>query len=115
MLNNTPSWLHNIKPDDVEDLLRSEKSVVREFARWMSEPDKVLALQAEVTRLSQENLRLRTVMLAAHDEIAERWESHRDAEGYRPHDLMLQLKSGTGYYPGLIEKILNKRDDGTGY
>jgi len=115
MTSVAPSWLHSIKPDDVEDLLRSEKGVIREFARWVSEPDKVLALQAEVTRLSQENLRLRTVMLAAHDEIAEHWESYKDAKGFGPHNLMQNLKHGTGYYPGMVQKLTNGHDDGTGY
>lgn len=115
MTSNTPSWLQSIKPEDVEELLRSDKGVMREFARWVSEPSKVLALQHEVTRLAQENLRLRTVMMAAHDEITERWEAHCDAEGFGPQNLVRHLKEGTGFYPGLIDKLPGGGNDGTGY
>lgn len=115
MNSNIPSWLHRISEDDVQELMRSDKGIVREFARWVSEPNKVTALQAEVTRLSQENLRLRTVMLAAHEEIGERWEAHCDADGFGPQNLMRHLREGTGYYPGLIEKLPGGKDDGTGY
>lgn len=105
MTNNVPGWLHSIKEEDVELLLRSHKGIVREFAQWVSEPRKVDALQMEVTRLAQENLRLRTVMMAACEEIGEHWEAHCDADGYGPQSLMRHLKDGTGYYAGMVEKI----------
>jgi len=115
MSNTTPSWLHNINEEDIDLLLRSERGIIREFARWVSEPSKVLALQTEVTRLAQENLRLRTVMMAAHEEITERWDAHCDAEGFGPQNLVRHLKEGTGFYPGLIDKLPGGKDDGTGY
>jgi hypothetical protein len=115
MSNKTPSWLHSINEGDIQELLRSDKGVIREFARWVSEPSKVAALQAEITRLCQENLRLRTVMLAAHDEITEHWDAHCDAEGYGPQNLVRHLKEGTGFYPGMIDKLPGGRNDGTGY
>jgi hypothetical protein len=106
-----PNWLHNIKEEDVESLLRSNKDVIREFAQWISEPRKVDALQEEVTRLAQENLRLRTVMMAAHEEISEHWESHCDDEGYGPQNLVRHLHDGTGYYPGMLEKLKVRNDE----
>ena len=105
MTNRVPSWLHHICEEDVEMLLRSEKGIIREFAQWVSEPRAVEALQAEVTHLARENLRLRTVMMAAAEELGEYWEAHCDAEGYGPQSLMRHLREGTGYYPGMIEKI----------
>ena len=105
MTNRIPNWLHNIKEEDVEILLKSEKAIIKEFAQWVSEPRKVEALQAEVTRLARENLRLRTVMMAAHEEITEHWVSHCDNEGYGPQNLVRHLHDGTGYYPGMLEKI----------
>lgn len=111
MTDNVPGWLHSIKEEDVELLLRSERGVIREFAQWVSEPRKVDALQREVTRLAQENLRLRTVMMAAYEEIGERWEAHCDADGYGPQSLMRHLRDGTGYYAGMVEKI-GKVSDG---
>ena len=110
MTNKVPGWLHSLKEEDVELLLRSHKGIVREFAQWVSEPRKVEALQMEITRLAQENLRLRTVMMAASEEIGEHWEAHCDAEGFGPQNLMRHLREGTGYYPGMIEKIKGGRD-----
>jgi hypothetical protein len=105
-----PKWLHHIDEEDIRKLLESEKGVIRQFAQWVSEPSRVLALQNEVTRLAQENLRLRTVMLAAHQEIVEHWESHCDDEGYGPQSLVRHLKDGTGYYPGYVDKISKPKE-----
>jgi hypothetical protein len=115
MSESLPKWLHHIDEEDIRKLLESEKGIVRQFAQWVSEPNRVQALQAEVTRLSQENLRLRTVMMAAHDEITEHWDAHCDPDGYGPQNLVRHLKEGTGYYPGLIERLPGGRNDGTGY
>jgi hypothetical protein len=103
MSNDVPGWLHRINEQDVEDLLRSHKGVIRDFARWVSEPSKVAALESEVTRLSQEILRLRTVQLRAYDEIKDFWDAHCDAEGFGPQNLLRHLHEGTGYYPGYAE------------
>jgi hypothetical protein len=103
-----PKWLHHIDEEDIKKLLQSEKGVIRQFAQWVSEPSKVIALQNEVARLAQENLRLRTVMLAAHQEITEHWESHCDDEGYGPQSLVRHLKEGTGFYPGFVDEASKK-------
>lgn len=109
MTNRVPKWLHSIREEDVENLLNSDKGVIQEFARWVSEPMKVDALQAEVTRLAQENLRLRTVMLAAHEEITQHWEAHCDDEGYGPQSLVRHLSEGTGYYPNMLERLRREK------
>ena len=111
MTNKVPNWLHSINEEDVELLLSSNKGVIREFAQWVSEPSKVEALQVEITRLAQENLRLRTVMLAAHDEITERWEAHCDTEGYGPQSLVRHLRDGTGFYPDMTERLRKGNDE----
>lgn len=111
MSNALPKWLHHINEDDIQLLLRSDKGVVRQFAQWVSEPNRVLALQAEITRLSQENLRLRTVMMAAAEEIGDHWESHCDEDGYGPQNLQRHLREGTGYYPGYVDTIAGKGGD----
>jgi hypothetical protein len=90
--------------------MQSDKGIVRQFAQWISEPNRVQALQNEVTRLAQENMRLRTVMLAAHQEIVEHWESHCDEGGYAPQSLIRHLRDGTGYYPGYVEEISKQRE-----
>lgn len=108
MSGAVPGWLHSIKEEDVEKLLSSDKGVIREFARWVSEPSKVDALHAEVTRLSQEILRLRTVQLRAYDEIKDFWDAHCDAEGLGPQNLLRHLQEGTGYYPGYIDLAIGR-------
>lgn len=105
MTSRVPNWLHHICEDDVDLLLRSDKGIVREFAQWVSEPRKVEALQMEVTRLAQENMRLRTVMMAAQEEITRCWAAHVDDDGYGPDVLVRHLHDGTGYYAGMVEKI----------
>lgn len=104
MTNHLPKWVTQLTENDVKSLLESDKEIMRQFARWISEPGKVMALQCEVTRLAQENLRLRTVMLAAHDEIKEHWDSHCNNEG-GPVNLMNNLKHGSGFYPGYADQV----------
>ena len=65
----------------------------------------------EVERLRQEIIRLRTVMLAAHDEITEFWAAHCDADGYGPQSLVRHLRDGTGYYPGMLERLEGSKDE----
>ena len=87
--------------------------MIREFARWMMEPDQVAALQLEIGRLSKENLRLRTIMMAAHQEIIEHWDAHCDPEGFGPQNLIRHLKEGTGYYPGYVNDIITQEKGAT--
>ena len=100
-----PKWIHHIDEDDIRLLLQSDKGVIRQFAQWVSEPNRVQALQAEITRLAQENLRLRTVMLAAAEEIGDHWEAHCDEEGYGPQSLQRHLREGPGFYPGYLDEL----------
>lgn len=62
MTNHIPKWVTQLTEGDVRLLLDSDKEIMREFARWVNEPSKVTALQYEVTRLAQENLRLRIIL-----------------------------------------------------
>ena len=112
MVNNQiPKWVSNISESDVKLLLESDKEVMRQFAKWASEPSRVAALQMEITRLSQEILRLRTVMLAAHSEITEQWHSHCDSDGFGPTNLVRHLKEGTGFYPGFVDEVIKGGND----
>lgn len=62
MTNRIPKWVTQLTEGEVKMLLESDKEIMREFACWVSEPSKVTALQDQVTRLAQENLRLRTLL-----------------------------------------------------
>lgn len=75
------------------------------------ESPKLEDLIAEVERLRQENIRLRTIMLAAHDEITEFWAAHCDPEGYGPQSLVRHLRDGTGYYPGMLDRLKEVKDE----
>lgn len=48
----------------------------------------------ELRRLHEENARLKTVMVAAAEEIAAHWDAHCDEEGYGPANLMHRLEKG---------------------
>ena len=74
----------------------------------MMEPDRIVALQLEIERLSIDNMRLRTIMIEAHDEIAEHWSAHCDETGAGPSNLIRVLRTGGGYYPGHLSRIQTK-------
>lgn len=58
---------------------------------------------------------LKTVMIAAAEEIQEHWDAHCDAEGYGPANLMHRLEEGIaseyGYTAGAFAKLTAERDD----
>ena len=69
---------------------------------------------AELRRLYAENDRLRTVMVAAAEEIDSHWEAHCDSEGYGPVNLMRRLEQGIaaeyGYTAGEFKRLRAQRD-----
>lgn len=66
-------------------------------------------LLAEIDRLRAEAANLRTVMIAAAEEIAAHWDAHCDAEGYGPVNLLRRLEQGIpseyGYTAGAFAKL----------
>ena len=56
--------------------------------------DSTDSLRAEVERLKRENANLRSVMIAAAEEIHEHWDAHCDSDGYGPANLMRRLEAG---------------------
>ncbi len=64
---------------------------------------------AELRRLHEENRKLKTVMVAAAEEISANWEAHCDSEGYGPANLMRRLEQGIaseyGYTAGAFAKL----------
>lgn len=87
--------------------LRSEvaslKETERKFGTIMhAEMDKAEQLRAE-------NAKLKTVMIAAAEEIHEHWDAHCDAEGYGPANLMRRLEDGIpseyGYTAGSFNTL----------
>lgn len=64
---------------------------------------------AELRRLHTENEALKTVMVAAAEEIHEHWQAHCDAEGYGPANLMRRLEEGIpsqyGYTAGRFAEL----------
>lgn len=63
----------------------------------------------EIAELRAENAKLRTVMVAAAEEIQAHWEAHCDAEGYGPANLMRRLEEGIpseyGYTAGAFAEL----------
>lgn len=66
-------------------------------------------LTARNVELEQDNANLRTVMIAAAEEILQHWQAHCDAEGYGPANLVRRLEMGIpseyGYTAGAFEKL----------
>lgn len=64
---------------------------------------------AEITRLRAEAEELRSVMIAAAEEIQAHWPAHCDAEGYGPANLMRRLEDGIpsqyAYTAGDFERL----------
>ena len=71
-------------------------------------------LRAEVERLKGENANLKTVMVAAAEEIHQHWDAHCDAEGYGPTNLMRRLEKGIpsqyGYTAGAFAELRQRAD-----
>lgn len=72
------------------------------------------ALVAERDAAQRDNAKLRTVMIAAAEEISAHWDAHCDAEGYGPANLMHRLEQGIpseyGYTPGAFAELKAERD-----
>lgn len=70
-------------------------------------PDEEAA--AELARLRADNENLRSVMIAAAEEILEHWDAHCDADGYGPANLMHRLEAGIpseyGYKAGDFARL----------
>jgi hypothetical protein len=69
-----------------------------------------LQLSTEVYEAQKTIENLKTVMIAAAEEIQDHWEAHTDKEGYGPSNLMLRLEKGVaenylGYSAGAFAKL----------
>ena len=69
--------------------------------------DKIITYAAAVS--AADNASLRTVMIAAAEEIQAHWDAHCDAEGYGPANLMRRLEEGIpsqyGYTAGRFAEL----------
>lgn len=94
-LNNTPNWMR--------ESYGSWKDCVLTYDRAPFEA------AAEITRLRAEAAELRSVMIAAAEEIQAHWPAHCDAEGYGPANLMRRLEEGIpsqyAYTAGDFERL----------
>lgn len=71
-------------------------------------------LRQRVEDLTKECDALKTVMVAAAEEIQAHWSAHCDAEGYGPANLIRRLEEGIpseyGYTAGAFERLTKERD-----
>ena len=67
-----------------------------------------------IESLSAQIATLKTVMIAAAEEIASHWQAHCDAEGYGPQNLLRRLEEGIpseyGYTAGAFAALTAERD-----
>jgi hypothetical protein len=72
------------------------------------------AQQTEIERLRAEVTNLRTVMVAAAEEISAHWVAHCDAEGYGPVNLQRRLEEGIpseyGYTAGAFAELKSEAE-----
>jgi len=76
--------------------LRAEREADRQIDR----------IEIENARLRDDVARLRSIMLAAAEEIEEVYDAHRDAEGCGPESLLRALRSGSGDYRNDVVTVL---------
>jgi hypothetical protein len=71
-------------------------------------------ITAATAALRAELAKIRTVMIAAAEEISEHWDAHCDAEGYGPVNLMHRLEQGIpseyGYTAGEFARLRAEMD-----
>lgn len=83
-------------------LVESLYEYMNEYASIVSATDK-----KRIEELEKENANLKTVMIAAAEEIQEHWAAHCDEEGYGPTSLMRRLEQGIpakyGYSSGAFK------------
>jgi len=77
--------------------------------KWIDVEDAHAHAAAVSTAKDAEIAKLKTVMVAAAEEIQAHWEAHCDAEGYGPANLMRRLEEGIpsqyGYTAGAFEQL----------
>lgn len=77
--------------------------------KWLDLHKSVAALVAKRDAAQRDNAKLRTVMIAAAEEISSHWDAHCDAEGYGPANLMHRLEEGIpseyGYTAGAFAAL----------
>ena len=70
------------------------------------------ALEYYCNQLEQQAEHLKTVMIAAAEEISKHWDAHCDEEGYGPVNLLRRLESGIpaqyGYSAGDFRRLQEK-------
>jgi len=70
----------------------------------------------EKIKLEKEVENLKSVMVAAAEEIMEHWDAHCDKEGYGPSNLMHRLEKGlgadySGYKPGAFKRLQDQVEE----
>lgn len=106
---------------DTEALVQKLRYMGRQYAAGQASrggsPRKHYLEEAADTieRLTRENAALKTVMIAAAEEIHAHWQAHCDADGYGPQNLMRRLEEGIpseyGYTAGAFAELKRERDE----
>jgi hypothetical protein len=93
--------------DDEADLCRNDGAT--DIAHVEQAAAMIRSQQAQIEELRQQVANLKTVMIAAAEEIHAHWDAHCDADGYGPANLMRRLEEGIpakyGYTAGRFEEL----------
>jgi hypothetical protein len=97
----------------LSDKLRRHEDLMRHVPE-MREPIELREWLAALASMRADNANLRTVMVAAAEEIHAHWDAHCDAEGYGPASLMRRLEEGIpaeyGYTAGTFASLQARLD-----
>jgi hypothetical protein len=103
---------------DEETLAQFAERMIVECEKHRTHAEAMCRVAEDVTaerdQLRHHNENLRSVMVAAAEEISEHWEAHCDADGYGPVNLMARLENGIpseyAYKAGDFRRLRGERD-----
>lgn len=80
---------NNLHDEDYAEFSAALDAVIADAAAAHAQ-----GLRERIAELERDNANLKTVMVAAAEEIHAHWDAHCDAEGYGPQNLMRRLEEG---------------------
>lgn len=102
-------FIPRIGPAEMEDRELNKQIKVQRYLGYSSQCGTITEDQ------SAEIERLRTLLVAGAEELAEHWDKHTDVEGYGPQNLLLRMEQRLkgfypGYSPGEWKKLKDKNE-----
>lgn len=106
-----------LEGSELKDAIDIEKHLIHVKNTQSELREKVIEnLKEDISKLELEVSNLKTVMVAASEEIQLHWEAHCDEKGYGPSNLMHRLEKGltsrySGYSAGAFDKLRQENEE----